>query len=78
MTHEPLCPKMPEHVVIWTKDPCQCDLIAKIRADEREHCIAEVEALGPLQQFKTWDEENGCPLWGYHDVDVAEALRGES
>jgi hypothetical protein len=38
MTHDPLCPYRPKISVFatyWQKEiPCQCDLIAKVRADE--------------------------------------------
>ena len=56
---------------------CECDFIAKVRADERSLCIAEVEALGPLQQFRTRKGEDGYPIEGYEIVDAAEALRSQ-
>jgi hypothetical protein len=37
MTHDPLCPNIPEHwdgQILW-QAWCHCDLIAKVRADER-------------------------------------------
>lgn len=49
MTHDPLCwyadpDKIPAAAANdgW---PCLCDLIAKVRADERRACVAEVEAF---------------------------------
>lgn len=79
MIHDPLC----SHVV--NRHPndcfkceirgCECSLITKARADERERCIAEVEALGPLQQFTASRDEDGSPPARYESIDVAEALR---
>lgn len=91
MTHDPLCPIAGDckdnasglHWLIrevfceWCWDKCQCDLIAKVRVDERNRCIAEVEALGPLYQFKKWIAEDGCPAFSQETVDVAEVLRSQ-
>ena len=44
--HDPLCPEY-----VWDDDgdpyECRCDLIAEVRADERERIAAAVEAAGP-------------------------------
>ena len=45
MTHDPLCPKMPDHIVVWTKDKCQCDLIARVRADTITRMEQSVKAV---------------------------------
>ena len=57
------------------EDDCECEIIAKVRADERSRCIAEVEALGPLQQFRKWTAEDGGPVWGHRNIDVSEVLQ---
>lgn len=36
MTHDPLCPYIPSDL-IW--DRCECDLIAKVRADANEKAL---------------------------------------
>ena len=81
MTHDPLCPYRPVKWHGWMQRddeiPCRCGFIAKVRADERNRCIAEIEALGPLQQFKKWTAEDGSPIWGHETIDVSEALRRE-
>ena len=49
MTHDPLCPMEVELRALetWETDHlpegviCQCDLVAKVRADERERVLAE-------------------------------------
>ena len=57
MTHDPLCdwrectcPRdydVPErgHMIGCPEDDCECDLIAKVRADERKQAEARVETL---------------------------------
>ena len=80
MTHDPLCPCTPTgfDIPLRARDEfCQCDLIAKVRSDERSRCIAEVEALGPLQQFRTQKGQDGYLIEGYEIVDAAEALRSQ-
>jgi hypothetical protein len=51
MTHDPLCPNIPEDwdgKILWPSR-CDCVLIAKVRADERQQtirdCIAAVEVM---------------------------------
>lgn len=39
MTHDPLCIKTADP---YSMKKCQCDLIDKVRADERARCIIEV------------------------------------
>jgi hypothetical protein len=52
MTHDPLCPLTPPTAdyepylaeavrAIQQETPCQCDLIAKVRADERDKYAAD-------------------------------------
>ena len=54
MTHDPLC-----LVSRPVRPSCECDFIAKVRADERERtirdCIAAVERLTPWRTA-TFDE----------------------
>ena len=56
MTHDPLCPRIQHALEHWLSDcdssecdaiTCQCDLIAKIRADERAKCIDVLDAHHP-------------------------------
>ena len=81
MTHDPLCLMSVDDEAYCCPDcegyGCECDLIAKVRTDERSRCIAEVEALGPLQQFKGRKGEDGYLVEGYEIVDVADALRSQ-
>lgn len=79
MTHDPLCPteQCCARDEEATRDLCQCIFIRRVRDDERNRCIAEVEALGPLQQFKKWTAADGHPAWSHETVDVSEALRRE-
>lgn len=47
MTHDPLCPNVPEHwdgQILWPAK-CQCDLISKVRAEERDACIEDVASF---------------------------------
>ena len=46
MTHDPLCPFV---AFVRYAGPCQCDLIAKVRADERNRVFTHLDALGPHQ-----------------------------
>ena len=48
MTHDPMCPCTPTgfDIALRARDEfCQCDLIAKVRADERKQAEARVETL---------------------------------
>lgn len=36
MNHDSLCPMWSK---VWAGDRCDCDLIAKVRADERDKCV---------------------------------------
>jgi hypothetical protein len=49
MTHDPLCPLSRDDC--WNADPpsvCCCDLIARVREDERGKCIAAINAIEPF------------------------------
>lgn len=63
MTHDPMCPKMPDHIVVWTKDKCQCDLIAQVRDDERE----EAWIIGYNTGFKYGLEEANITMEEYQE-----------
>ena len=64
MTHDPLCPWRPYEQVRHTRQflPCQCDIIAKVREDERRERVMLKEALeyykAPVTQAvrKGWHE----------------------
>lgn len=43
VTHDPLCAKSPTGVHYI--GVCTCDLIAKVRADQRECCVAVIEEV---------------------------------
>jgi len=64
VTHDPLCPcqshKQPHiQYLSGVCHYCQCDLIAKVRADEREQtvhdCISAVNALGAEDPWPSVD-----------------------
>ena len=38
--HDPLCPAL-NRGAVWEPEMCVCDVIAKVRADEREKVLAE-------------------------------------
>lgn len=83
MTHDPLCPyRTPvtdpdsyhgEHIVVLAPSvPCQCELIGKVREDER-YKIADAVAENMLaypyeypadyaEADRTWIRR-GCPQW---------------
>ena len=46
-THDPLCPKRTP--ITWNRHAaiCHCDLIAEVRADERERAAQRVSACEP-------------------------------
>ena len=46
MTHDPLCPMWSK---VWAGDVCDCDLIAKVRKDERER--AGIEQTVPSHEY---------------------------
>ena len=50
MTHDPLCP-MSSKVIAG--DVCDCDLIAKVRQDERERAGIEQTVPTPKYPFTT-------------------------
>lgn len=61
MTHDPLCPFTPEvsvELVRWKKEvPCQCDLIAKVRADERAKYVPDAPKGG---EHVDWCRDLAC------------------
>ena len=52
MTHDPLCPFI---AFVRYAGPCQCDLIAKVRAEERNRVFTHLDALADR------DHTEGCP-----------------
>ena len=62
MTHDPLCPNFHleddctceprngEHDMKCACWDCECDIIAKVRADERQACIEIVQSVGADDQ----------------------------
>ena len=52
MDHDPLCPFV---AFVRYTGPCQCDLIAKVRADERNRVFTHLDALADR------DHTEGCP-----------------
>jgi hypothetical protein len=64
VTHDPLCTWRPYEQVRHTRKflPCQCDMIAKVREDERRERVMLKEALDyykapiTLAQRKGWHE----------------------
>lgn len=60
MTHDPLCEwrpctcpldyDVPErgHMIGCPEDDCECEIIAKVRADEREQAAGRVAAIEPM------------------------------
>lgn len=44
-THDPMCLMAVFRPKSWEPEMCICDVIAKVRADERRACVAEVEAF---------------------------------
>ena len=52
MDHDPLCPFI---AFVRYTGPCQCDLIAKVRADERNRVFTHLDALADR------DHTEGCP-----------------
>ena len=59
MTHDPLCPQATIYSGEWEPDQrhwsCHCDLIAKVRADERNRVFTHLDALADR------DHTEGCP-----------------
>ena len=49
MDHDPLCPQSDPYSLDWEPDQrhwsCHCDLIAKVRADERDQARQAVAAV---------------------------------
>lgn len=52
MTHDPLC----SFEVYHTTDVCECSLIAKVRADEREKAAQRVHAQRSSFRARDWDD----------------------
>ena len=61
MTHDPLCPYAPpvtdpdsyhgEHIVVLAQAvPCQCDLIAEVREDERRYTVHTINIKEPVAE----------------------------
>ena len=79
MTHDPLCPcaSHPKFCEGCTPQcgTCQCDLIAKVRADMLARCIEAVEALGDVSRFETFVAGDGYLSGGYGTIDVVAVLR---
>ena len=61
MTHDPLCPFV---AFVRYTGPCQCDLIAKVRADEQQQVASRLTAyhaegcIGGASNLGC-----GCGLW---------------
>lgn len=53
-THDPTCPA-PNAMRYWLRVPCQCDLIARTRADTAERIAQAIEAQ-PLPSWGTAPE----------------------
>jgi hypothetical protein len=49
VTHDPLCSHARQHRWFQRIDECQCDLIAKVRADQRDKDRQTVDALFPTE-----------------------------
>jgi len=65
MTHDPMCPYRPappdEYAPFEATVPCQCDLIAKVRADTLVKARKAVEVLPHTADCKAWwDEGHDC------------------
>jgi hypothetical protein len=87
MTHDPMCPCTPTgfDIALRARDEfCQCDLIAKVRADERADALqdawAEVAASSLSHFLDRCDQSDDCS--GCDAVKRAvlalNRLRGES
>lgn len=64
MTHDPLCPRIEHALEHWVSDcvspecdeiACQCDLIAKVRADENMVCYAKHLELDYERTRESWE-----------------------
>jgi len=67
MTHDPMCPMPDSRFMSAT---CQCDLIARVRADERERAAERIENA-------PWAEESWI-AYEQRIIDLAAARGGDA
>lgn len=83
MTHDPLCPYRPEYqgqgattpyvasIQYATHVDCQCELIAKVRGDERAKVATQVEDMA--SQMRNWSSpETEAAIGAYPELTAEQ------
>ncbi len=72
MTHDPLCSHARQHRWFQRIDECQCDLIAKVRADERaKYVLPDLPRGG---EHVDWCRDLAC----YGCEEIADGVIAQS